>query len=466
MKIPQLARQTAIYGIPSIVGRLLNFLLVPLYTYVFLPQEYGIVTELYAYTAFLLVVLTYGMETTFFRFMQKADTNRVYSTGVWSLLGTSLLFLTAILLLRKPIASFLSYPHADEFIIWFALILFADVMASLPFCLLRQENRAGRFALLRTINISINIGLNLLFILVLPIKPDVKYIFLSNLIASGVTLLLMTPELRRLKFIFDKRLWRDMMIYTLPVMVWGLAGIIDSTFDKVLFRWLIPDEQSAMHQLGVYGACAKLAVIMNLCVQAFRYAAEPYFFKKSQEKDAKQTYARVMDYFVMICCLIFLGCSLFLNELMMLVGRSYREGAYVVPVLLMANLFLGIFYNLSIWYKVTDKTRVGAIIAIVGSALSIGLNVLLIPIFGYYGAAWAALACYMTITIISYLTGQKHYPVKYPLGRIFFFLGLAVALYTVKTLLPIESILLSSALFAIYAGVVIWKIFRNCLVLK
>jgi O-antigen/teichoic acid export membrane protein len=249
-----------------------------------------------------------------------------------------------------------------------------------------------------------------------------------------------------------------MMIYTLPVMVWGMAGIIDSTFDKALFRSLIPDEASAMHQLGIYGACAKLAVIMNLCVQAFRYAAEPYFFKKSKQKDAREIYARVMDYFVMACCVIFLGCSLFLNELMLLVGRSYREGASVVPILLMANLFLGIFYNLSIWYKVTDKTRIGAVIAVIGSALSIGLNVLLIPLFGYNGAAWAALACYFAITVISYFAGQKHYPIKYPLRRIFIYLGLAVALYALKVLLPEQGlwcgIAVSAVLFAAYLGVV------------
>jgi O-antigen/teichoic acid export membrane protein len=374
-----------------------------------------------------------------------------------------------VLLLREPIAAFFKYPDADEFVIWFALILFADVISSLPFCLLRQENRAFRFAFLRTINIALNIGLNLIFILLLPrvvdgFLPDVKYIFLSNLIASGVTLLLLAPELKRLRFIFDAKLWRSMMVYTLPVMVWGMAGIIDSTFDKVLFRSLIPDESNAMHQLGVYGACAKLAVIMNLCVQAFRYAAEPYFFKKSQQKDARETYARVMDYFVMACCVIFLGCSLFLNELMLLVGRSYREGADVVPVLLMANLFLGIFYNLSIWYKVTDKTRIGAVIAVIGSALSIGLNVLLIPVFGYYGAAWAALACYFVIMAISYFMGQKHYPIKYPLLRIFGYLGLAVGLYALKVLLPVEGlwcgIAVSAVLFAVYLVVVVVRVKR------
>ncbi|MDR1739897.1 MAG: oligosaccharide flippase family protein [Bacteroidales bacterium] len=462
MKIPQLAKQTAIYGIPSIVGRLLNFLLVPLYTYIFLPQEYGIVTELYAYTALLLVILTYGMETTFFRFMQKAQTDKVFSTSVWSLLATSLIFLSAVLLFRNNIASFFDYPNAQQFVVWFAFILFADVMMAIPFCLLRQENRAMRFAVLRTINIALNIGLNLFFILLLPallqdFKPDVKYIFLSNLVASGITLLLLMPELRRTKPVFDKRLWRDMMIYTLPVMVWGIAGIIDSTFDKVLFRSLIPDKANAMHQLGIYGACAKLAVIMNLCVQAFRYAAEPYFFKKAQQKNAAETYARVMNYFVMACCIIFLGCSLFLDELMLLVGKDYREGADVVPVLLMANLFLGIFYNLSIWYKVTDKTSIGAVIAVIGSALSIGLNVVLIPVFGYHGAAWAALACYFAITAISYFTGQKYYPVNYPLGRIFFYLLLAVSLYVVKVLVDLEGfwgVLVSVGLFVGYLAVI------------
>ena len=273
---------------------------------------------------------------------------------------------------------------------------------------------------------------------------------------------MLAPELKRLRFTFDTKLWRSMMIYTLPVMVWGLAGIIDSTFDKVLFRSLISDESNAIYQLGIYGACAKLAVIMNLCVQAFRYAAEPYFFKKSKDSDAQETYARVMDYFVMACCAVFLGCSLFLNELMFLVGRSYREGADIVPVLLMANLFLGIFYNLSVWYKITDKTRIGAVIAVIGSALSIGLNVLLIPLFGYHGAAWAAFVCYFAIAAISYFVGQKHYPVKYPWHRIFGYLGLAVMLYAVKMLLPVQSlwcsITVSGVLLAAYFGVIVIRV--------
>lgn len=452
-QIKKLAKQTAIYGIPSIVGRFLNFLLVPLYTYTFAPEAYGIVTEFYTYTALLMVLLTYGMETTFFRYVHKCDDRSlVYSTGLWSLFFTSSCFFLLVFLLKDRIGTALGYPYAADYVLWFALILVADVMAALPFCLLREQNKAFRFAWLKTVNIAVNIGLNLFFILFCPAWIEahpasvlrhiyvadlgVGYIFISNLIASVVTILLLWPEWHQLRFRFDRRLWKSMMGYALPIMIWGLAGIVDSTFDRLLIRYLTPDTQVALAQVGIYGACYKLSIIMTLFVQAFRFAAEPFFFKQAADADAKQTYAAVMKYFVITCALIYMGCVLFLDQILYFIGADYREGRGVVPVLLMAQLFLGIFYNLSVWYKVMDRTRVGMYISLIGATLNLSLNFLLIPYFGYVGAAWTALISYVAMTLISYIWGQKCYKVPYSVLSIGAYILAAVLLGGLGEVLP------------------------------
>lgn len=452
-QLKKLAKQTAIYGIPSIVGRFLNFLLVPLYTYTFAPEAYGVVTEFYTYTALLMVVLTYGMETTFFRYVHKHDDRGlVYSTGLWSLFFTSSVFFLAAFLLKDRIGAALGYPHAADYVLWFALILVADVMAALPFCLLREQNKAFRFACLKTVNIAVNIGLNLFFILFCPAWLEahpaswlrhiyatdmgVGYIFISNLIASVVTIVLLWPEWRQLRFRFDRRLWRSMMGYALPIMIWGLAGIVDSTFDRLLIRYLTPDTRYALAQVGIYGACYKLSIIMTLFVQAFRFAAEPFFFKQAAQADAKDTYASVMKYFVITCTLIYMVCVLFLDQILYFIGADYREGRGVVPVLLMAQLFLGIFYNLSVWYKVMDRTRVGMYISLMGAGLNLGLNLLLIPRFGYTGAAWTALISYVAMTLISYIWGQKCYKVPYKVMSIGAYIAVAVILGLIGDRLP------------------------------
>lgn len=452
-QIKKLAQQTAIYGIPSIVGRFLNFLLVPLYTYTFSPEAYGIVTEFYTYTALFMVLLTYGMETTFFRYVHKCDDrNLVYSTGLWSLFFTSSCFFLLAFLLKDRIGTALGYPYAADYVLWFALILVADVLAALPFCLLREQNKAFRFALLKTVNISVNIGLNLFFILFCPAWLEahpasilrhiyvadlgVGYIFISNLIASLVTMLLLWPEWRQLRFRFDRRLWKSMMGYALPIMIWGLAGIVDSTFDRLLIRYLTPDTQVALAQVGIYGACYKLSIIMTLFVQAFRFAAEPFFFKQAAHADAKQTYADVMKYFVITCVFIYMVCVLFLDQILYFIGADYREGRGVVPILLMAQLFLGIFYNLSVWYKVKDRTKVGMYISLIGAGLNLGMNFALIPYFGYMGAAWTALTSYVVMTVISYIWGQKCYKVPYNVLTIGGYMAVALLLGLLREALP------------------------------
>lgn len=453
MQLKSLAKQTVIYGLPSIVGRFLNFLLVPLYTYHFAPDQYGIVTELYAYVAFLLVLLTYGMETTFFRFMQKyKDDKSVYSTCVWSLAATTAVFLCLVTGFHDRIGQGLGYPQAGRYIVWFGLILSADVMSSIPFCLLREQDKAMRFAVLKSLNIAVNIFLNLFFILYCPARLQadpgswlglvydpgmgVGYIFISNLVASLFTFLCLLPEWKQLRLTFKFGMWKEMMTYTLPVMVWGMAGIINGTFDRVLLKYLNPDPATAMSQLGIYGACYKLSIIMTLFVQAFRFAAEPFFFKQMDSDQAPATYAKVMKYFVMTCAFIYLACVLFLDQIMYFVGADYRQGADVVPVLLMANLFLGVFFNLSVWYKVSDKTRIGMYISLAGAAITIGMNFLLIPVSGYHGAAWTALACYFTLSVLSYVWGQKCYPVPYPTRRIFLYLAVVTLLGIAGRWLP------------------------------
>ena len=474
MQLKSLAKQTVIYGIPSIVGRFLNYLLVPLYTYTFAPDQYGIVIELYAYVALLLVLLTYGMETTFFRFMQKYREDRsVYSTSVWSLAATTSVFLALVIGFHNPIGQALGYPEAGQYITWFGIILSADVMAAIPFCLLREQNKAARFAFLKSLNIALNIALNLFFIVYCPHRiannPDcwlqhiydpgmgVGYIFISNLIASLFTFICLLPQWLQLRFSFRWSLWKEMMAYSLPVMVWGLAGIINGTFDRILLKYLSPDPATAMSQVGIYGACYKLSIIMTLFVQAFRFAAEPFFFKQMDQKDAPRTYAQVMRYFVIACSFIYLICVLFLPQLMYFVGPEYREGADVVPILLMANFFLGVFFNLSVWYKVSDKTRVGMYISLLGAAITLALNFALIPHFGYHGAAWTVFTCYAVLCIVSYIWGQKCYPVPYPTGRMLLYMAVPVLLGWISRTVAWNS-LATQILFG-SAGVIIFAVF-------
>ena len=448
--LKKLAGQTVIYGLSSVVGRLLNYLLVPLYTRYFLPSEYGVVTELYAYVAFLVVILTYGIETAFFRYSQKVPNKKsVYSTALISLLITSCIFVSIIYFNASPISNWLQYPEFPEYIRWFAIIIGLDAVSAISFAKLREQNKASRFALVRLLNIFINIGLNLFFIIYCPYALEkglssvqfvnsvyssdigVGYIFIANLIASVVTFLMLLPEMIKSVWIFDKSLWKQMMIYGLPLLIAGLAGMTNETIDRILLKHLLPSNVNSSSELGLYGAFYKLSILMILFIQTFRFAAEPFFFAQEKEKNARKVYADVMKYFVIITSFIFLSVSLFYDFIILFLGENYHDprGFKVVSILLAANLFLGIYYNLSIWYKLSEKTKYGAYLSMFGAVITLCLNFILIPKIGFVGSAWTTLICYVSMTVASYYLGRKYYKIPYPLKRISFYLGLVAVLY-------------------------------------
>lgn len=439
-----LAGQTALYGLSTIVGRMLNYLLVPLYTRLFLPAEYGVVTDLYALVAFLNVVFSYGMETAFFR-KSAEKPSATYATAFWSLAISSLVFTALLWLFAGPIAHSLQYPDKVVYVQWFALILGLDALAVIPFARLRQQNKALRFALIKLFNIGLNIGLNLFFLLALPqllasaspwaqwlafLPADlgVGYIFLANLIANAFTLLWLLPGTPAFRG-FDKSLWRELFVYGLPLLPAGLAGMVNETLDRVLLKYLLPgNTQENLHQLGIYGAVYKIAMLMSLFTQTFRTAAEPFFFQQAKNGQAQATYALVMRYFVLTAALLMAAILLFMQFIKYFIGEAYHEGLAVVPVLLLANLLLGIYYNQSIWYKLADKTRFGMWFSLAGALITVAANFLLIPLLGYMGAALATLLCYASMVAMSHYFGQRMYPVAYPWKSMGLYVGIAIIL--------------------------------------
>ncbi|MGC6490490.1 MAG: lipopolysaccharide biosynthesis protein [Flavobacteriales bacterium] len=443
----QLLSQTATYGLSSIVGRLLNYLLVPLYTRYFTTFEYGDVTLLYAYAALLLVALTYGMETAFFRFNNKSSTT-TYSTALISLLLSSSLFVAFVFAYSQPIAQSLSFSNNPEYIRYFALIIGLDVLASISFAKLREQQKAVRFATIRLIGIFINIGLNLFFIVYCPLALEkahitadfiniiysenigIGYIFIANLIASSITILLLIPQMIEEAWRFDTRLWKKMMTYALPLMVAGMAGITNETIDRVLLKYLLPADISAS-EIGLYSAFYKLSILMTLFIQTFRFAAEPFFFAQKKKENAPLIYAQVMKYFSIVTAFIFLVVTIYYDLVIQFIGKSFHDdrGKIIVPILLLANLLLGLYYNLSVWYKLTDNTRYGAVIALLGAVVTLVLNTLWIPTMGFVGSAWATLCCYLVMVLVSYFFSRKYYPIPYPLRRIGLYFSLMLVFY-------------------------------------
>ncbi|MFZ5552701.1 MAG: polysaccharide biosynthesis C-terminal domain-containing protein [Bacteroidota bacterium] len=481
--IKQLASQTAVYGLSSIVGRLLNYFLVPLHTYVFSEHQYGIVTEMYAYVAFLVIFLTYGMETAYFRYVNLPGNEpaKVYSTTLISVLTTSAIFISVCFAFSVPIANWLEYPRNAEYVTWFAIIVGLDAVTSIPLAKLRQENKAMKFAVANYANIIINILLNLFFlgycrsayengnhnwIVQHLYNPEigVGYVFISNLAASIFKFVILIPEMGGIFKGLSSSLLKQMLWFGFPLLIGGMAGIINEMFDRAIYkRMLIGDlgEETTMAQLGVYGAVYKISIIITLFIQAFRYAADPFFFSQVKNVDAKEKYAKVMNYFVMVCAVIFLGVMMYLDIIRYFIDRDYWVGLHVVPVLLFANIFLGIYYNQSIWYKLTNKTKYGAWIAIAGAILTIILNVIWIPVYGYTGCAWATLICYVFMMLVSFILGHKHYPVPYNFVKLFLYLGFAFGFYYVSTFFQSESMAqnlgINSLIFLTYVAM-LWFI--------
>lgn len=471
--IKKLVGQTAIYGIPTIIGRFLNYFLVPLYTYTMATSSYGVISELYAYISFLMVILTYGMETAFFRFSQTEERKDiVFNTSLLSLIISTSLFLVFSFIFLSPISNVLDYSNNQNYIALFLLILALDALRAIPYSLLRIQQKAKRFAFIKSMDIFSNIFFNLFFFLACPMimnsemsylvswffNPDdlVLYIFVSNLLASTIALLLLLPEYLQFKFDFNFKLLRKMLAYGLPVMIGGLAGMVNETFDRIALKHIITIPEGItdaaaiskykMSQLGIYGACYKISIILVLFIQAFKFAAEPFFFSKMKQDDAKQTYSSVMLVFVLFLCFIFLSVIAYLDIFKYFVGASYRQGLVVVPILLISKIFLGIYYNLAIWYKVTDKTKYGAYIAFYGAGATILFNILFVPRFGYVGAAWTTLISYFTIMVICYLYGQKYYPIDYKIKRLATYFFVSIGLYLLMYFLPIENIYLKLTL--------------------
>ena len=444
----QLISQTAIYGLSSILGRFLNYLLVPLYTYTFSAGEYGVVSEFYAYAGFFAVLLIFGLETGYFRFRQKPEYAgpAVYASALSFLLVANLLFVLAVFVWLEPLASALRYPDHPEYLLWFAGILALDAITALPFARLRAENRAWRFAGIRMTEIFITIALNLFFLLLCPKLlaqwPDsivaefydpqlgVGYIFLSNLIASACKLLLLLPQFWAVPFSFDWNVLRPMAAYSLPMVVIGFAGMVNEMLDRAILKVMLPyDLSTNLKMLGIYGACYKLSILMSLFVQAFRYAGEPFFFSYAGRSDAKRAYALVLQYFFIAGMFIFLLVTLYIDFFKYFIGEEFRAGLSVVPILLLANLCLGIYVNLSVWYKLSDRTGMGAWVSLAGAVLTMALNFWWIPRWGYVGSAWATLACYGFMVVLSWLLGQRYYPVAYPLGKMMAYLCLGLGLF-------------------------------------
>ena len=434
-----LAKDTAIYGLSSIVGRFLNYLLVPLYTHVISAASggYGIVTNLYAYVALLLVILTFGMETTFFRFANKEDedAHTVFSTTMAMVGFLSLLFLGCIFGLINPISNALGYTGHKDYILMMAVVVALDAIQAIPFCYLRFRKKAIKFASLKLLFIVMNIGLNLLYFVVLG-KTDVFYVFALNLVCTGLITFFFIPELASIRWHFDLSLLRRMFSYSWPILVLGIAGILNQAADKMIFPLVYPDHAKGVQELGIYGACVKVAMIMAMITQAFRYAYEPFVFAESRDKDKNTTYALGMKYFLIFTLLAFLCVVAYLPLLKYMVGSSYWEGLKVIPIVMAAEIMMGVYFNLSFWYKLIDKTIYGAFFSLAGCSVLIIINLVFIPRYSYMACAWGGFAGYATAMVLCYLVGQRKNPINYPTKSIMVYVAIAVLFYAIMEFLP------------------------------
>ena len=449
-EVRKLAGQTVIYGLGTIIPRFLHYaVLTPFYTRIFIDtSDYGIVTELYAWMVLLLVVLTYGMETGFFRFVQNTeDADKVYSTSMFSLLITSVLFVILINIFIEPVSAVMNYPHNHDYIRMFAGIVAIDAFTAIPFARLRKENRPLLFSAIKLVNVFFTMGLIIFLLKIAPgiyersdgwfrkiYNPDYKvgYIFVANLISSGLTLLMLIPLIVKVKYVFDVSLWKRMILYSFPLLLAGVSGSINDVFDKILLRRMLGEEEG-LAIVGKYGAAYKIGVLMALFIQMFRFAAEPFFFERAKHSDAKDTYAFVMKYFIIIMLLVFLGINLYISGFQFIVGKLYREALIVVPIISMGYLLYGIYINHSIWYKLNDLTRYAVYITLIGAAVTILINVIFIPVFGYMASAWAHIASYGSMIILSFIFAEKHYKVHYGMIRLLPYFIMAIGMVMFST---------------------------------
>lgn len=478
--LKSLVKDTAIYGMSSIIGRFLNYLLVPLYTAKIAASSggYGVITNLYAYTALFMVLLTYGMETTFFRYVNKEneDPQKVYSTILTSVAFTSTMFVLLVILFLSPISSAMGYADHPSYIWVMAATVAIDAFQCIPFAYLRYKKKALKFAALKLLFIAMNIFFNLMFFLFLPAlyetHPDtigmiydpsvgVGYAFYINLFCTASITFCFYKELTGFKYVFDGKLMKKMLGYGLPILVLGIAGILNQTADKILFPYVYK-AADAHEQLGIYGAASKIAMIMAMITQAFRYAYEPFVFGKGADKKNKSTYAKAMKYFIIFTLLAFLMVVGYMDILQYIIGADYRVGLKVVPIVMAAEIMMGIYFNLSFWYKLIDKTIWGAVFSGIGCLVLIAINVIFVPIYGYMACAWAGFAGYGTAMILSYIVGQKKYPIDYPLGQIAMYVVLALIGYvlinmTNDNLTMIPAVICNTVLILAFAVFIVKK---------
>ena len=437
-KLDSLVKDTAIYGLSSIVGKFLNYLLVPLYTYLLAnTDDYGIVTNLYAWTALLLVILTYGMETGFFRFANKEgyDAKQVYRTAYIALLSSSVLFAALCVVFQQPIANVLDYPNHSEFIALMAVTVAIDAFASIPFAYLRFQKRPILFATLKLLFVLLNIGFNILFLVILG-KTDVIYVFISNILATSIQTLCLLPFCLPRGARFSWPVLRDMLRYSLPLLILGVAGIMNQTLDRILFPKLYPYED-ANAQLGIYGACFKVAMVMMMFTQAFRYAYEPFVFSKHKNRQSAEAYADVMKYYIIFSFLILLGVIFYLDIFRYIISDAYWEGLKIVPIVLWTYVFQGVYFNLSFWYKLTDETKWGAYFSLIGLVITLVLQIVGVPRIGYWASCGSSLVCYLVIMLLSYFIGQKKAPIPYDLKSIGGYTALTIVLLSIYYILRI-----------------------------
>ena len=462
--LKSLAKDTAVYGLSSIVGRFLNYLLVPLYTH-YMPKEsgdYGVSTNIYAYTALILVLLTFGMETTLFRFAneEKEKSDTVFSTGFTLIASLTAVFLILVFGFISPIADKLGYAEHHNYLLMMAVVVAMDALQALPFSYLRFQKRPIRFASLKMLFIALNIGLNVLFFVVLH-RTSVFYVFLLNLVCTGVISLLFLPQLFKIQWHFDVALLRRMFSYSWPILILGIAGNLNQVADKIMFPLVYPDQADANVQLGVYGSCVKIAMIMAMITQAFRYAYEPIVFAKAKDGDKNEYYAVAMKYFLIFTLLAFLCVMGYIDVLQHILGKDYREGMQVVPIVMAAEIMMGVYFNLSFWYKLIDKTIYGAWFSLAGCAVLFAVNYFFIPKYSYMACAWGGVAGYGTAMVLSYIVGQIKNPIPYPMKSIMVYVLMAALFFAVMQAVPHEwhivlRLAINTALICAFIGHIVY----------